>query len=78
MLGKAEVQAHLRYYMTMRSKLEKYATWPWTRTTIQQYTAELKVLAKEALQHLWMFQDGRKAAEAAEVFGKNGHHHGDP
>ncbi|MFM7988406.1 MAG: hypothetical protein ACKPKO_54750, partial [Candidatus Fonsibacter sp.] len=45
-------------------KIKSYANWPWTPTTIQQHTAELKILAKDALQHLWVFQDAYKAAEA--------------
>ncbi|MFM7980268.1 MAG: hypothetical protein ACKPKO_13215, partial [Candidatus Fonsibacter sp.] len=66
MLGKAEVQAQPRDYMAMRLKLEKYGNWPWTRTTTQQKTADIKVLA---LQHLWMCHDAYKAAEA-EGFGE--------
>ncbi|MFM7984338.1 MAG: hypothetical protein ACKPKO_33940, partial [Candidatus Fonsibacter sp.] len=69
MLCKAEVQANLRDYMAMRLKLEQYANWPWTRTATQKDTAGLKVLAKDALQHLWMFHDAYRAAKA-EVFGK--------
>ncbi len=36
---------------------------------MEQYAAELRVLAKHALPHLWMFQGADRAAEA-EVFGK--------
>ncbi|MFM7982559.1 MAG: hypothetical protein ACKPKO_24880, partial [Candidatus Fonsibacter sp.] len=59
-------------YMAKRTKLETDANWPCRRTNIEQYAAELKVLAKDALQHLWMFQDAYKAAGEAEVFGKVG------
>ncbi|MFM7990473.1 MAG: hypothetical protein ACKPKO_65260, partial [Candidatus Fonsibacter sp.] len=62
MLGEAEVQSHLRDYMAVRLKLEKYANWPWTRTTTQQDTAERQVLAKDASQHVWMLHDAYKAA----------------
>ncbi|MFM7989109.1 MAG: hypothetical protein ACKPKO_58330, partial [Candidatus Fonsibacter sp.] len=69
MICKAAVQAHLIYYMDTRAQLENYANWPWTRADMERYAAELRVLAKDALQHLWMFQDAKRGAEA-EVFGK--------
>ncbi|MFM7983085.1 MAG: hypothetical protein ACKPKO_27560 [Candidatus Fonsibacter sp.] len=69
MIGEAEVQAHLGDYMTRRLQLERYAHWPRTPATNQQYAAELKVLAKDALQHLLMLHDAYRAAEA-EVFGQ--------